>query len=278
MTEREEEKTGIWRQRIQDAIKLATNGEWQKAIEANEVILKVFPTDVDAYNRLGRASMELGEYKKARDAYSKALEISPSNMIAKKNLDRLALLKGSSVAVNEHRRKLSPKDFIAEVGRAGVVNLQDIAQRSLLVKLTPGEEVFLDTRNQDAVIKNVKGEYIGTIEPEHGLRLAKLFKGGNKYIAAVISIDADKVKVMIREIHQDESQHGKLSFPIKIETLPAHVNDRLLRHSAGEDEGAEEIDYGESEESETIPDGFSIYDGYAASDEIRNEGSFREQE
>ena len=278
MSEREEEKTGIWRQRIQDAIKLATNGEWKKAIETNEAILKVFPTDVDAYNRLGRAHMELGEYKKAKDAYSKALEISPNNLIAKKNLDRIALPKGSNVTVNEHRRKLSPKDFIAEVGRAGVVNLQDVAPRSLLVKLAPGEEVFLDTRSQDSIIKNFKNEYIGTIEPEHGLRLAKLHKGGNKYIAAAISIDGDKVKVMIREIHQDESQRGKLSFPIKMETLPAHVNDRLLRHSAGEEEGVEEGDYGEAEEAETVPEGFSIYEGYAAPDDIRVVGGFGGQE
>jgi hypothetical protein len=159
-----------------------------------------------------------------------------------------------------------------------MVNLQDVAPRALLVKLVPGEEVFLDTRNQDSVIKNFKNEYVGTIEPEHGLRLAKLYKSGNKYIAAVISIDGDKVKVMIREIHQDESQRGKLSFPIKVETLPAHVNDRLLRHSAGEEEGIEEVDYGESEEAETVPEGFSIYDGYAAPSDIRVEGGFGGQE
>ena len=45
-----------------------------------------------------------------------------------------------------------------------------------MVKLAPGEKVFLDTKNQDTVVKNDRGEYLGVIEPEHGLRLAKLLK------------------------------------------------------------------------------------------------------
>jgi hypothetical protein len=278
MPESEEDKAGIWRQRIQDAIKLATEGNWKKAVEANESIIKVFPTDVDAYNRLGRAHMELGDYKKAKDSYGKALELSPINTIARKNLERLALLKGAKIT-NGKRSKAKPSDFIAEVGKAGVVNLQDVAPKSILVKMTPGEKVFLDVRNQDTIVKNEGGEYLGVIEPGHGLRLAKLLKGGNKYIAAVVSLDNDRVKVIIRETFQQPSQHGKLSFPIKVaEVYPAHVKDSLLRHSAGEEEGLEEVEAGESEEGETVPDGFSIYEGYTSPDEIHVDGRLRDEE
>ena len=59
--------------------------------------------------------------------------MSPSNSIAKKNLDRLALLKGVHVAKNEQRRKLPPNAFIAEIGKAGVVNLLEMAPQSVLV-------------------------------------------------------------------------------------------------------------------------------------------------
>ena len=270
MPEREEDKARIWRNRIQEAIKLATENRWQEAIAANENIIEVFPADVDAYNRLGRAHMELGDYKKAKEAYSKSMELEPNNSIAKKNLERLALLKGAHVVKNEQRRKLPPNAFIAEIGKAGVVNLLEPAPQSVLVKMTPGEQVFLRIRNQDAVVENYKNEYLGLVEPEHGLRLAKLIKGGNQYIAAIVSMDNDRVKVIIRETLQHPSQTGKLSFPIRVtETYPAHVKDSLLRHSAGEDEGLEEIEYSETEDTETVPEGFSIYEGYTSPDDIK---------
>ena len=60
MPEREEEKARIWRGKIQEAIKMATENRWQEAVAANLGIIEVFPSDVDAYNRLGRAYMETG--------------------------------------------------------------------------------------------------------------------------------------------------------------------------------------------------------------------------
>jgi hypothetical protein len=280
MPEREEEKARNWRTRIQEAIKLAQENRWQEAVAANQSIVEVFPNDVDAYNRLGRAHIELGEYKKAKEAYGKALELSPSNSIAKKNLDRLALLKGVHVVKNEQRRKLPPNAFIAEIGKAGVVNLLEMAPQSVLVKMAPGEQVFLKIRNQDVAVENYKGEYLGLVEPEHGLRLAKLIKGGNQYIAAIVSMDNDKMKVIVRETLQHPSQRGKLSFPIRVaESYPAHVKDSLLRHSSGEDDGLEEPDYAETEEAEVVPEGFSIYEGYTSTDDIQHlDSSFGNEE
>lgn len=280
MPEREEDRARVWRNKIQDAIKLATENRWQEAIAVNESILEVFPTDVDALNRLGRAYIELGDYVKAKEAYSKALEISPSNSIAKKNLDRLDLLKGAQVVKNEQRRKLPPNAFIAETGKAGWVNLLETAAQSVLVKMAPGEQVFLKIRDQDTVVENYKNEYIGLVEPEHGLRLAKLIKGGNQYIAAIVSMDNDRIKVIVRETLQHPSQHGKLSFPIRVtEVYPAHVKDSLLRHSTGEDESLEETEYTESEESEAVPEGFSIYEGYTSSEDLQHlDNSFRDEE
>ena len=270
MPDHEEDKAIAWRDRIQEAINLAAENRWQEAVAVNESILNVFPTDVDALNRLGRAHMELGDYKQAKEAYNKALEISPSNIIARKNLDRLALLDGAQIAKNEQRRKLPPSAFIAETGKAGWVNLIDPAPQPILVKMAPGEQVFLKVRGQDTIVENYKNEYIGTVEPEHGLRLAKLIKGGNQYIAAVVSMDGDKIKVIVKETLQHPSQYGKLSFPIKIsEPYPARVKDSLLRHSAGEDELAEDIEYVESDEAETVPEGFSIYEGYTAEEDIQ---------
>ena len=54
-------------------------GWWREAVVAHESIIESFPSDVDAYNRLGRAYMELGEYPKAEEAYRRAAEIDPYN-------------------------------------------------------------------------------------------------------------------------------------------------------------------------------------------------------
>ena len=49
----------------------------------------MFPNEVDAYNRLGKALTELGRYAEARDAYAHAVKLDPLNGIAAKNLQRL---------------------------------------------------------------------------------------------------------------------------------------------------------------------------------------------
>src|SRR4030043_1367372 len=92
MPDRGEDKARLRRKASQEAIALAMQSRWQEAITVNQSIIDLFPTDIDAYNRLGRAYTELGEFAKAKEAYSKALELDPSNTIASKNLSRLSLL------------------------------------------------------------------------------------------------------------------------------------------------------------------------------------------
>ena len=119
MTTRDEKLVRLRRQRSRQAIELAMQGRWREAVAANEVIIGNFPNDVDAYNRLGRAYMELGEYAQARDAYKHALDYDPYNAIAKKNIQRLGYLKGTAVGTEGESRRVEPRQFIEEVGKAG---------------------------------------------------------------------------------------------------------------------------------------------------------------
>jgi tetratricopeptide (TPR) repeat protein len=84
-----EEQGKLGQQLSQEAIELAQYGRWEEAVAVNKDIIERFPADVSAYNRLGKASLELGEYSQAEEAYAKALEIDPLNTIAVKNLERL---------------------------------------------------------------------------------------------------------------------------------------------------------------------------------------------
>jgi hypothetical protein len=278
MPDREEDKARLRRKASQEAISLAMQSRWQEAVTVNQSIIALLPTDIDAYNRLGRAFMELGEFARAKEAYTQALGLDPYNSIAQKNLQRLSLLPDAPVKVKEKRREVSPDLFIGEMGKAGVVNLQNLAPRELLAKMTAGNQVHLRVKGQQLVVENDQGEYLGLVEPPHGFRLARMIEGGNKYTAAIVSINNDSVRVIIREVFQHPSQVGRLSFPVKaVEGFQPHVRDTLLRHEAVEEEVLEEAEDIELEEGELIPEGFSIFEGVAPDEETVIEEEFMEE-
>ncbi len=278
MPDREEDKARLGRKASQEAISLAMQSRWQEAVAVNQSIIELLPTDIDAYNRLGRAFMELGEFARAKEAYTRALGLDPYNSIAKKNLQRLSLLSNTKVKVKEERREVSPDLFIGEMGKAGVINLQHLAPREVLARMAAGNQVNLKVRGQQLVVENGHGEYLGLVEPPHGFRLARLIEGGNKYTAAIVSINSDSARIIIREVFQHPSQVGRLSFPVKaVEGFQPHVRDTLLRHEAVEEEALEEAEDIELEEGELIPEGFSIFEGVAPDEEPGIEEEFMEE-
>lgn len=84
---RPDERKG--KQLAKKAIALASEGRWKEAILANRDIIRMFPTDIDAPKRLGKALIELQRYISAKEAYSRALEIDPQDTIAQKKLKEL---------------------------------------------------------------------------------------------------------------------------------------------------------------------------------------------
>lgn len=230
MSYQEEEQVRLKRQGSKWAIALAMQGRWREAVAANKSLIESFPNDADAYNRLGRAYMELGEYSRAREAYRRAIELDPYNTIAKKNLHRLSQL-GEGVAGSEDAfHRVEPQQFIEETGKAGVVNLYRLAPRETLVKMVAGDRVYLRLDGASLIVQDGRGECLGQVEPKHGQRLIKLMKGGNKYTATVISSTEEMVIIIIREVYQDPSQAGQLSFPAKgFERIRPHLGDRIFR-------------------------------------------------
>lgn len=262
MPDREEDKDRLKRKASQEAIALAMQSQWQEAVAVNQGIVESFPTDVDAHNRLGRAFMELGEFARAKEAYGQALELDPNNTIAQRNLQRLSLLPESQSRVKEERSEVAPNLFIGEMGKAGVVNLRNLAPQEVLARVAAGNRVHLKVRGQQLIVETEQGEYLGRVEPQYGFRLVKLMEGGNQYTAAVVSLDSDRAKVLIREVFQHPSQVGRLSFPVRaVEGFHPHVKDTLLRHEAMDEEAFDEAEYADLEEGELLPEGFSIFEG-----------------
>jgi len=252
-----EDRARAKKQQAELAIQLALQGRWAAAAQLNRAILESFPTDVDAYNRLGKAMTELGRYADAREAYMKGLEIDPLNSIARKNLTRLATL-GEQAPPRVASQKLSPQMFIEEMGKTGITVLSrpnmDVAAR-----MTAGDQVKLNRENGALVIRAMDGEYVGEVELKLGQRLVKLMDGGNEYIAAISALEENGVRVFIRETFQDASQTGKLSFPPTVtEAFRPYVKERLLRQDVDDEsyfeDGEEVEDWGgaaaEAEESD----------------------------
>ena len=230
MAYQEEEQVRLRRQRSKHAIALAMQGRWREAISANKDIIGSFTNDVEAYNRLGRAYMELGEYSQAREAYGRAIELDPYNVIAQKNLRRLSYLGEAVVGSVADSDKAEPKHFIEETGKAGVVDLYNLAPRETLAKMVAGDRVYLKIDESSLTVENGRGEYLGQVEPKHGQRLIKLMEGGNRYTAAVVGSEEDRVTVIIREVYRDTRQAGQLSFPSKgVESLRPYLSDKIIR-------------------------------------------------
>jgi len=279
MPDREEDKDRLKRKASQEAIALAMQSRWQEAVAVNQSIVESFPTDIDAYNRLGRAFIELGDFARAKEAYGRALELDSNNVIAERNLHRLSLLAESQMPVKEERREVAPNLFIGDMGKSGVVNLQNLAPQEVLARMTAGNQVYLEVRGQQLVVQNEGGEYLGRVDPQYGFRLAKLIEGGNQYTAAIVSLDNDRAKVLIREVFQHPSQLGRLSFPVKaVEGFHPHVKDTLLRHESMEEEALEDSDDAELEEGELLPEGFSIFEGVTPVEEEATEEDLMEED
>src|SRR3990172_8819090 len=116
-----EDRAKVKRQQADLAIQLALRGRWLEAVQLNRSIIESFPTDVDAFNRLGKALTELGKYADARDAYMKALETDPLNSIARKNLSRLATLGEAEPKLGQRLIKLmdAGNEYVAAISALG---------------------------------------------------------------------------------------------------------------------------------------------------------------
>jgi tetratricopeptide (TPR) repeat protein len=245
------ETTRLRRQRVEQAIQLALESRWKEAAALNRSLISMFPSDVDAYNRLGKALMEMGEYDDARMAYQRALELEPLNTIARKNLERLEVRAKAAAAQGDGTRKIAPSLFIADTGKTGVATLKAVASEAL-GRLTEGDTVELRPQDNTLAVVTPDGAYVGRLEPKLGLRLLRLMDGGNRYLAAVASLSEQRV--IIREIYQHPSQQGKPSFPATGgETVRPYVKERLVRRDLEDEEAStEEPEEGEEWEGETV--------------------------
>ncbi len=245
-TQSAEEKGRLKKQWTDLAIQQALASQWEEAVITNKNILTLFPSEAEAYNRLGKAYSELGQYAEARQAYSQTLKYSPNNTIAKKNLERLSQLQEEPVLIHAGAERIDPRLFIEETGKTGMTDLINIAPSSVLAKVGVGDKVQLHVIGHTLLVRNTAGEDIGQIEPRLANRLINFMEGGNRYAAAILAMEGGQVRLIIRETYQHPSMFGKVSFPSQGggDTIRAYIKDSMLRYDReDEDELANEDEY-----------------------------------
>jgi tetratricopeptide (TPR) repeat protein len=237
-TQSAEEKARLKKQWTELAIQQAQIGQWDEAVVTNRNILNLFPYEPDAYNRLGKAYSELGQFAEARQAYSQTLKYSPKNTIAKKNLDRLAQLQEEPVQLHTGTERIDPRLFIEETGKTGLTDLINIAPATTLAKVGVGDRVQLFVTGHTLFVRNAAGEDIGQVEPRLANRLINFMEGGNRYAAAILAMENGQVRLMIREEYQHPGMFGKVSFPSQGggDVIRAYTKDSMLRYDRDDDE------------------------------------------
>lgn len=243
-------KGRLHREWTQNAIELALKGHWREAIRVNESILNLFPTDVEAQNRLGRAYFELGQYPAAMAAYRAALAIDPNNAIARKNIRRLESLTASTAPPTKRStERIEPYLFLGEMGKTVVTTLQRLAPPAVLAGFAAGDPVILSVDKGRLQVVAENGQVLGQIEPNLSRRLINLQKAGNRYVAALTTVNDHEVRVFIREVYRHPSQAGRPSFPVEEEKAPRPYAKRFVRYLE-EDEDLLDLALEEEEEED----------------------------
>jgi tetratricopeptide (TPR) repeat protein len=212
------------RRRLQDqAVDLAAKNRWEEAVETN-LHLNNLGEDADTFNRLGKAYFELGKLAEAREAYQNALRINPANSIARKNVERLndLLSRSASAPMRTTRQLVDLRLFITETGKTALTTLVDVPRGAVVDAVVTGEKVDLRLDGRNVLVLDASGNPIGRVEPKLAQRMSELMTGGNRYAAAVAQTNNHQLRVLIREVYQDPSQRGRVSFPGKLGESALH--------------------------------------------------------
>ena len=221
------------RQLAEDARRAALDGNWEDAVALNEQIITQSDRDTIAYNRLGRAYIALGQLNEAKDAYTRALHSDPANLIARRNLQRLEIMRvpGGKFTTDVTRPGAVPRTsvFLEEVGRTWVDELVNPGETLTLADISPGEQLVLSDEDDRLIVRRANGDLLGEIEPKTGRRVLDLMRQGNRYEIYALGLAGQTLRIILREVHRDPSLATTVSFPRQI-TSRAYLRDRdLLR-------------------------------------------------
>lgn len=220
-------------QLVEEVRQSVLDGRWEESIELNQKFLERFPRDADAYNRLGRSLLALKRFASSYEAYSTTLKIDPANMIARRNLQRLEMLRRKhggedQVLAEGDSLPVIPRTnvFIEEVGKTWVAELVNPVTIEELADVSSGEQLELVVEGQRLYVDRTDGDRLGEIEAKTAERLLLLIADGNRYEVYALGLGLSSLRVILREVFRDPRLGNKVSFPRQIAYTRAYLRDR----------------------------------------------------
>lgn len=215
------------KQLIEDARAAALAGNWAEAITVNQMIVERNPRDAEAFNRMGRAFLEQHDYAAATDAYTQALKNDKANIIARRNLQRLDLLrKAAGEATPSGASAPRSAVFIEEVGRTWVDEILNPVDLEQLALISPGEQLLLEQVGGQLFVTTTEGKRLGEIEPKTADRVIMLMSNGNQYEVYALGISSRSLRVILREVYRDLRNGALVSFPRQVSATRAYLRER----------------------------------------------------
>ena len=198
---------------VEEAVQQALESRWTDALATNHALVERYGADEDTHNRMGKALTELGRLPEALEAYSAALKLNPLNLIAQKNLRKLAALVESQETVAAAEQPIDVEAFTEEPGKSALTVLTPPAGK-VAVKVAPGDLVELEPDGAQLRAHTARGVPLGEVESKISRRLLPLMASGNRYSAAVARVDNSEIEIVIRETFQAPENAHVTSFQL----------------------------------------------------------------
>lgn len=190
------------------AIQAAVQEKWENAIDLNENILKNQPQEIKALNRLAHAYFKTGNLRKAKKNYKAVLKIDRSNLIAQRNLEKLANIKSRKTKV------ATPfPSFLEESGKTKTINLVKLASCSRLLCLEIGQKLTLCPKKHGISLNNEKNEYVGAFPDDLAKRLLFFISKKSQYAVFVKLVEKNRLVIFVKEIYKSPKTQSLPSFP-----------------------------------------------------------------
>lgn len=198
---------------VEEAIAAALESRWSDAVAINEALVERHGPDEESYNRLGKAQSELGRLQEALVSYQGALELNSLNLIAQKQVRRVAALLDAEARPAASVGVIDVELFTEEPGKSGRTVLTP-PSGGVSVAITPGDTVNMISSGNQLLAETSRGIALGAVESKLSHRLRPLVETGNRYSAAVARVEDDRIEIIIREVHQAPENSRRTSFPI----------------------------------------------------------------
>ena len=198
---------------VEEAVQQALESRWADALATNQALIERYGPDEDTHNRIGKALTELGRLPEALDAYSASLQLNPLNLIAQKNVRKLAVLLESKETVATAAQPIDVEAFTEEPGKSALTVLTPPAER-VSVAVAPADLVELQPQDDQLLAETARGVPLGEVEPKIARRLLPLIASGNRYSAAVARVDDQEIEIIIRETYQAPENAHVTSFQL----------------------------------------------------------------